>query len=503
VANASLNLQRARFTGDGTPGVLSENRAEVKAHAKVTLKSQPDRIDQSSSTPHNKTGEGFSRLSAEQFQRLRWLLLIIPVISVGLVLWLSWTKSARLPTGDEWTMVPIVERFRHGNGTFDDLWRPNANGHRLLWTRLQTLPVIWLTGWNRQEMLIFSVFLVVVTWLLLMDGIRRTFEATWAVWLLLAPTALLMFSGARYHNWLKPYTDKVPTALGVGIVAWALTTARSQSKGWFPIALVGALIASFSSLGGLVVWFAFVPAVFERSRKLAFGWILAATATIALYLIDYPFTSAGHPLSVSTNSVFYVLSWLGSPVGARESQHAIVASIASIVGLLVALLFLHWPFDRGHNRTPRPVLVWVGLAAFALGVSILIALEQDDNSLAVASRFLAFSVMWWIAFLVIGLAAVVRVIAPAERESVGGGTGKGKLLAAIYFGVMLIIMGGTITTSRYGFQRGIIVDQDQRASEICVLDEPLTDECLANLGESRKLRRWVSILKDERLTLFR
>jgi hypothetical protein len=101
-------------------------------------------------------------------------------------------------------MVPIVERFMHGNGTFDDLWHPNGGGHRLLWTRLQALPLIWLTGWNRQVMLIFSVFLVVATWLLLMDAIRQTFKAAWASWILLVPTALLMFSLARYHNWLKP-----------------------------------------------------------------------------------------------------------------------------------------------------------------------------------------------------------------------------------------------------------------------------------------------------------
>ena len=465
--------------------------------------SQSDRIAHRSPSSFNHPGDRNGRLPGGRFWPARWLLLVVPGVSIGLILWLSWTKAPLLPTGDEWSMVPLFERFTNGTLTFADLWEPNGGGHRLLWTRVQALAVIWLTGWDHRLMLIISVLLVVLTWLLLMDAVRRTFQAPWAVWILLIPTALLIFSLARHHTWLKPYTDKVPTTLAFAIVVWALAEPRTKSGGWFLIALVGALKASLSSLGGLVVWIAFLPAVLERSRKLAVIWVLTAATTIGLYSVDYPFNRRDGSLSLSPDDVLFVFAWLGNPVAAGDSQRALAVGIASAVGLATALTFLYWPLAQFPRGAPKSVLVWLGLAASAVGIALLVSIDRRDAEPSQASRFLDYSVLWWVALLVIGLAAVVRGTSQPGQLPADARSGRGKLLTAAYLGAVLLTLVGTISTSQYGFQRGVRSEQDQLEAEACVLQEPLTEECVASLGNPRKIGPSVSFLREEGLAIFR
>jgi hypothetical protein len=267
--------------------------------------------------------------------------------------------------------------------------------------------------------------------------------------------------------------------------------------------LAGAIEASFSSLGGLVVWVAFAPAAFQQSRKFALIWILAAAATIGLYSVDYPFGQQGGALALSTDSVLFVFAWIGSAVGGGDPQLALTLGIASAVCLAVALILMCGRSLRTAEGMPRSVMVWSDLSAFAVGVAILIALDHENDNLNIASRFLAFTVMSWIAFLVIGLATVVQVAGAQNRDSGRAGPRTETFLAAACFGIVLLTVAGTIVTSRYGFERGLKWEVDQRMSETCVLEEPLTDECLGTFGSAERLRPLVSILKDERLAIFR
>lgn len=469
----------------------------------MSLSSQPDGSARSVPIPSAIRRDNDPLRILAVLWQARWLLLLVPLCSIALVLWLAWTKAPQLPTGDEWSLVSIYEKFSQGSGTFADLWRTNGQGHRLLWPRLIALPVVWLTSWDRQVMLTVSITLAVITWVLLMDAVRRTFEAVWAVWVLLVPTALLAFSQARYHNWLKSYTDKIPTALGVAIVVWAIAAARPGSRGWYLVALLGAVVASYSSLAGLAAWFAFFPAVFERSRKWALIWIMAGVLTIGVFAIGYPFGEKVSPVPLSGDYVRFVLAWFGVSVGQRDPQRELAAGIVSAIGIVGALVFLYWPSLYARASAPKWLMVWFGLAAFAAGTGTMIAMEKAGPEDSEASRYLAYSVVWWIAFLVIGLATTVRAMALAEGRSWRARSFRTVAPAIVYLGIVLLVMVGTIKTSAIGLQRGIAWQQDQLATERCVFDQPVTQACLASLGTPKKISPSLEFLRQEHLAIFR
>ena len=180
----------------------------------------------------------------------RPLVVLVPLGQVLAILWLVWARSTDVPMSDEWQMVEIVQHADEGELRVGDFWRLHGDAHRLVVPRLTALVLIELTGWHRRVMMTFNVAVVVLTGILLFQAVRETFRSTAVTVALVVPGSLFILSFTRYHNWLKPFTDKIPTAFGVAVCAWALA-ARPVGPSRFGVAVFGAMIASLSSLGGL------------------------------------------------------------------------------------------------------------------------------------------------------------------------------------------------------------------------------------------------------------
>ena len=230
---------------------------------------------------------------------------------------------------------------------------------------------------------------------------------------------------------------------------------------------------------------------------------MAGVLTIGVFSIGYPFGEKVSPVPLSGDYVRFVLAWLGVSVGQRDSQRELAAGIASAIGLAGALMFLYWPSLYARASAPKWLMVWFGLAAFAAGTGVMIAIDKAGPQDSEASRYLAFSVVWWIAFLVIGLATTVRAMALAKRRLGRAWSSRTVAPAVVYLGIVLMVMVGTIMTSATGFQRGVAWQQDQLATERCVFDQPVTERCLSSLGTPEKIRPWLEFLRQEHLAIFR
>lgn len=451
-----------------------------------------------------ETDGGLSGGRLRTIARLRplaWLTFAVPLASVAIVLWLAWTQSLLVPNGDEWAMVGTLQQVREQGLRWETLWRPNDGGHRLVWTRLSGLALIELTDWNRRAMLTVNVALVVLSFALLMAAVRNSFRATWPVWVLVVPTSLLMFTLARYHNWLKAFTDKIPTVLGIAVVVWALSRV-GQSRLLFGVAVGGALLASLSSLSGLVAWIAFAPAVFLHDRRRGALWAAIGAAVIVAYSIDYPFTDDGQPVAFSASAVGYLLTFLGGPLADGDTVVAAAAAVASLV-LVVPCLVVLW---RAHRRSPRgeqgSLLAWVGLAAFAFGVALLIGIGRSDSNTGQASRYIALSLLWWIAFLVVALAAAVAAI--PEMRGAGPWRWPTRALAAVLLVAAILVTTGTVVTSQHGLEQAIRWHREERRRQDCLVEQdPIKTSCLEVFGKPEKIGPWVAYLKEQRLAIYR
>src|SRR5260370_23306198 len=87
---------------------------------------------------------------------------------------------------------------------------------------------------------------------------------------LVPPLGLLLFTFAQFANWFAPFQIAfIATACGASICLAGLGYERSGDHGrlGLGIAFGGALLASLSSLNGLVAWPAFLPAVCATGRS--------------------------------------------------------------------------------------------------------------------------------------------------------------------------------------------------------------------------------------------
>ncbi|MDQ2654708.1 MAG: hypothetical protein M3Z20_16870 [Chloroflexota bacterium] len=345
--------------------------------------------------------------------RVMAVLLAIAVLFLLLasILWISWHNLAVVPISDEWEMGRLLEKFDAGTLRTDDLWAVH-NEHRILFSRLISLPVIVLLDWNRFAHLVVVLVIVVASMALLLRAAWQSIPWRAAVFTVLAPVVALSLSLTRLENWTLPFTDKIPTVFGIALCVWALA-ARKWSWPRVAWAILGAVIASASSLGGLIIWVAFAPTLLVVGKRAITAWGLAAAVTAVIYFHDY--APAAHSGAVSPgerpgllDSMHFMFAYIGAPIGYPHLERSTAFGVVGCVLLLIVAL----PLLRAAWRDPalrRDTLVWLGLAAFAgmSGVAILAGRSWEYGAGAAQySRFHAFASLWWIAALVLtGMAA--------------------------------------------------------------------------------------------------
>ena len=348
--------------------------------------------------------------------------LAIAGILVGIILTLALTKGTILPVSDEARLGPIAQKLHSGSLTFGDLWAPN-NEHRILPSKIIGATIIHFTEWNRVGHLLVALGLVAMSAAFFLR----------AAWLTIAwkPAALvcgpvflaLSFSLTRYGNWGVPYTDKIPTVLGIAISTWAL--AQPPGRSHLVLAATGATIASVSSLGGFMVWVAFVPVILASwGRRFLLWWMLTAVVLAGIYFVDYTPQSGNPPVDAVplpfARRVTSLLAYLGAPIGGEPFLLNVAVGLASVLvaGAVYAALA---PIVRVNSSLIRPVLLWTGVASFAMGTGIAIIAGRATafgEGVSTESRFHAFSSLWLMALTALTalLISVIKVEVPDRLQ---------------------------------------------------------------------------------------
>ena len=313
-----------------------------------------------------------------------------------------------VPFYDQWIAeAPLFEKVWQHRWTVGDFWAQH-NEHRIVFPKLLYVALAWFTQWNVRAELVATWALVCVTSFAIYRCQRSTAGVGTAPRMLqLLLANVLLFSPAPFETWL--WGINVQNILAVTCAVSSLAVACSEAR--FGARMAGcialAVIATFSTLGGLLSWFLPLPLLFVdrgdgdgRSRRVgAVMWGVALACTTLLYFHAYE-KPPGHPsladaLRAPADATEFLLIYAGNIL--TPLSHAHYMALAKIIGGVLVILYaaacghlvLRWHDRRLVHRS----LVWilVGLYAVLNGVLITVGRLGFGPSAATWSRYETYS----------------------------------------------------------------------------------------------------------------
>lgn len=356
------------------------------------------------------------------------LAVCVPLAQIAALLTTIWRQTPQAPWGDEWNLVLLLQRQDAGTLSIANFWALHNRTHRIVLPRIAELLLVNASQWNRQVMMTFDLGVAVAAGGLLLACMFSTLRSRRLALILLIPLSLLYFSFAQYENWFFPWQlTFMATILGICCCLYGFhrsaeadRQADGQADGqgqraasWqgFALALLGAVIASLSSFGGLCVWPVFLPSAVRAGRVRTSMWAAVALLIGVPYVMGLPHGSLTSPLHLAA---FFVAA-LGAPVASLNLTEARLFGALGLVALGLALF--------AASRLPgelRRLEVWIELAAYSMLATAVTTLGRASygNGLALLSRYQEFSQLWWIALAVIGAVVIRRIVMDMRRVGV-------------------------------------------------------------------------------------
>ncbi|WP_119066073.1 hypothetical protein [Rubrobacter indicoceani] len=378
---------------------------------------------------------------------------------------------------DQWEVVSLFERLSAGTLTFEHLFRLH-NEHRFFFPRIVMLGLGSLTAWNNIAEMYLIVAMLTASAGIMLLAFRRSFGPGAVI--LFVPVAFLVLTLRQHLNLLWGYQITfalTQLAAVASLYALYLYSGRPGAGRWvaFAAAVACAVVASGSSVQGLMVWLAGLLPLFTGRRDDGNPriprtglvlWIFSGALVWVLYFYDYQpaGSSNASPLDVLAEPVYGAVYGL-TIVGASLTFASSVAVLAGalIFASLISTIFLL--LRRGGREAAGRYSFWLSVCTFSLLVLALISAGRFSSGLdgALASRYVTFSAPL--------LAGVYALNVGLWRES------RGKVLpvAQLALAAGLILFSQAIHLDN-AYARGAQSEEDRRAvAQLVLTREERTD----------------------------
>ena len=283
-------------------------------------------------------------------------LLLIPIVAY---FWLIHQYALNIVYYDQWSDIRLV-----AHPSFSALWSQH-NENRILFPNLVVVLLAHTTHLNIvDEEYLSAAMLVGATALITLAHHRRSPSTQWFAYI---PLVLLMFSFVQDGDTLWGFQMAWYMVLLALAGCIYLLDRPNLTALVFAAAVFIAVVGSFSSLQGLLIWPAGILLNFQRrrSRAIQCGWIASAAVAAAIYFYGLNFSKA-NPGGTSA------LTHLGS------SLKFFFTAIGNIFG--------GWTYQAGTRVPGAPDLgsgdtIALGVIVFALAVlTIMVFARRDENS---------------------------------------------------------------------------------------------------------------------------
>ncbi|MFZ4827325.1 MAG: hypothetical protein ACOYLB_08210 [Phototrophicaceae bacterium] len=336
-----------------------------------------------------------------------FLMSIVPMLVIVVFIFLYRTNMPRSDHG--WGNAPAAIQLAQGTLTLEALFVPYF-GHLVLFTRLQSLLFVQLTGWNVLAETWLPFVFTLLNYVMLLGLVMKT-ESRLIRWasvgfsvLMFAPQLDLIWVIPYYTQWLYPSFFFL-AGLHILLAQW----------GYRSILLAGllALFATFSNGNGIVLWglFAWVIwRVYPKHRWLLVIWVGCALASLLTYM-----RLAGVALGTSGGAereyiihtpnpsviVRYIVGFVGNTLYTQTANFHRSVWVGT-AGLILGVINFAW-LVRGEKR--RALLdIWIPVAGYTLMTALLISLNRPDSypqGIASAMKvwYKATTVYYWVGWL--------------------------------------------------------------------------------------------------------
>jgi len=343
---------------------------------------------------------GVSLAPSKQVEKIFACIAIIlpPIFTICFV----YKFGLTIPYWDQWELVPLLEKMHNHTLGLADLWSQH-NEHRVIFPQILMVLLAYFSNWNIFLELCTSLILAILSLLFLFSILGNTSE-TKTPWLKII-ISLLVFSMVQYENWIWGWQLQIfMSVLGTIIAMWAANKWQGKSLG-MAIAILAAILASYSFGSGLATWPAiFVLLLIQKKWKLKHIIILitACIATVLLYYYNYTKSPSNTPISFfmehPLSYIRYILTYLGSPLGQTGFTSLAMALILLI--LTSYAIFNIWRYDKQKLYDLAP---WLGLAIYALLAACMTGLGRAGSGWhqALSSRYTTISVLFTISAVIL------------------------------------------------------------------------------------------------------
>ena len=299
---------------------------------------------------------------------------------------------------DQWSDVGVISASQEHALTFDVLWSQWAV-ERMIFPRLVVLLLYKTTHLDTLVEMYLSAALLFVSTALIIVSHRRRSQATPLLYY--CPVAIVMLSLVQYENTLWGFQlawYMILAALGVSL--WLLD--RAELTWWVvALAIAAALVGSFSSFQGLLVWPACLLLLVYRSRPrpILLSWCAAGIAATAAYFFHFNFAMQSgndfyaieHPVA----GIQFFLLTLGEVMGTSLSYSSTNYGVMCIGAVLLAsALWLLYRYGLRRDTTGSGPIGFV-LIVFGLLWALAVTLTQSSAGLqgAAVSRFTTYDLL--------------------------------------------------------------------------------------------------------------
>ncbi|MBX3179028.1 MAG: hypothetical protein KF886_16860 [Candidatus Hydrogenedentes bacterium] len=329
------------------------------------------------------------------------------------------------PYADQWDFVPLLEKAFAGELSWRDFLAQH-NEHRLVFPRLLMFVLALVSDWDVRWELAASFLFALFTWALLcvqasLSGKDIDAGSNEAVYLVFA---LLIFSMSQWGNWFLGWqVQEFMNVFATVLAVMGLTWRRAPGPGVY-VAVASAVVATFSFANGLLLWpigllLLFLQRGQKGYRAKAFKryltvWCGVGGAVAIVYFAGYARPPHHAPLSSALAQpravFFYVLAYLGQPVGRLEDVAVILGEVIRgnpsrtphLLSIMTgALGMLIWTVTslqlRLFGARRHALLPWLGLALYAVGTALLTGLGRVDQGIeqALSSRYVTMANLLW------------------------------------------------------------------------------------------------------------
>jgi hypothetical protein len=254
---------------------------------------------------------------------------------------------------DQWDDVPVIRQSFLHFPDWSSLWAQHVD-NRVFFPNLIVIVLAHTVRYNITVEEYLSAFMLFASTALLIWCHKRRSPHT--PLLFYCPVAFLTLTLAQWQNTIWGF--QMAWYLVLLSLALAIALLDRPRFGWpiFAVAILAAVVGSYSSLQGILIWPVGLVLLCQRRRPVQaiIVWVIAATATIVLYFHHFTSSKVFNPnetiLKAPEAAVRFFVFALGDIVGLQEKNpqqsNAWVMAFGVVILVLAVLVLIRWGLRR-------------------------------------------------------------------------------------------------------------------------------------------------------------